>query len=395
MPKVMSGLENLLKNHRRLLHGRRIGLVTNPTGVTAQLRSSIDAIAHLSPTSLPSPSFQLRALFAPEHGMRGETQDGLTIASSVDEVTGLPVHSLYGAHRKPTKQMLGDIDLLIYDIQDVGCRYYTYLYTLSYVMEAATEHDVEVMVLDRPNPITGRFVEGPLLDPSLSSFIGRYPIPVRHGLTLGELAQYINREFGIGCRLKIIPMQAWRRRYWFDQTGLPWIAPSPNMPTPDTATVYPGTCLFEGTNVSEGRGTTHPFEWIGAPYVKAHELVAHLNALELKGVLFRPVSFMPTYSKHTNVLCHGAQVHVTNRNILQAFEVGLRMIAAFIQLYPTEFEFLPTSWEGHPPHFDLLTGMPMLREALLTHTPVVELTQTWQQPLRDFRQRSALYQLYE
>jgi uncharacterized protein YbbC (DUF1343 family) len=386
--KVMSGLENLLRHHRRMLRGQRVGIVTNPTGVTSQLRLTVDAIAEI-------PNIQLRALFGPEHGVRGDVQDGLKIASSVDEVTGLPVHSLYGEHRKPTKKMLGDIDLLIYDIQDVGCRYYTYLYTLSYVMEAAKEHDVEVMVLDRPNPITGRFVEGPILDPSLSSFVGRYPLPVRHGLTLGEMAQYINHEFAISCRLKVIPLQGWRRRQWFDQTSLPWVATSPNVPTFDTTIVYAGTCLFEGTNVSEGRGTAHPFEWIGAPYVKAHALAAHLNALELRGVLFRPVSFTPTFSKHTGTLCHGVQVHVTDRNALQAFELGLRMLAAFIQLYPSEFQFLKTSWEGRPPHFDLLCGVPTLREALLAHTPVAELTQTWRRELRDYRKRSAPYMLYE
>ena len=388
MASVMLGLENLLRYQRQRLRGRRIGLITNPTGVNAQLEMTVDLLAAQT-------EGRLCALFGPEHGVRGDAQDAIQIASSVDEATGLPVHSLYGAQRKPTQAMLAGLDLLIYDVQDVGVRYYTYPYTLSYVMEAAAEHDLEVMVLDRPNPLTGRVVEGPLLDPSLSSFVGRYAIPVRHGLTVGELARYINAVFAIRCRLTVIPMRGWQRRLWFDQTRLPWLAPSPNVPTLDTNIVYPGLCLFEGANVSEGRGTTRPFEWIGAPWVNTRELAAHLNARNLPGVRFRPQAFTPLYSKHTNVLCHGVQAHVTDRRRFKPFETGLHLIDAFMQLYPQAFEFLPSSWEGRPPHFDLLTGVVGLREMLHARMPIPEIMQTWQRDLRDYQKRSREYWLYE
>ncbi len=369
---VLPGIDVLLRRYGRLLRGRCTGLITNPTGVTAGLRATVDTLAAL-------PGVQLRALFGPEHGVRGDVQDGLAVASGVDEATGLPVHSLYGPDRKPSAAMLDGLDLLIYDIQDVGCRYYTYPYTLSHVMEAAGERGIDVLVLDRPNPLNGRAVEGPVLEPQLSSFVGRFPIPVRHGLTAGELAQFMNAEFGLGCRLKVIPMRGWRRRYWFDNTGLPWVPPSPNIPTLDTALVYPGTCLIEGTNVSEGRGTTKPFECVGAPWVDARSLAAELNARDLPGVRFRPVSFMPTFSKHAGALCHGVQVHVTDRAALRAFETGLHLVDALIKLYPDDLEFLPTSWEGKAAHFDLLSGVAGLRERLLARVPVPEIVQAWQQ----------------
>jgi uncharacterized protein YbbC (DUF1343 family) len=388
MPAISSfpGIDILLKQPQQL-RGRKIGLITNPTGVTSDLRATADTLA-------AHRGVELRALFGPEHGIRGEVQDGLAVAAGVDEETGLPVHSLYGADKRPSAEVLGDIDLLIYDIQDVGCRYYTYPYTLSHVMEAAAECDIEVMVLDRPNPINGVTLEGPILNPDFASFVGRYPIPVRHGLTVGEFAQFINAEFGIGCRLSVVPMQGRRREMWFDQTGLSWVSPSPNIPTLDTATVYPGTCLFEGTNVSEGRGTTHPFEFIGAPWANGHELAAELNALKLPGVRFRPIHFEPTFSKHAGQACHGVQVHVVNRDRFRPFETGLHMLSAFLKRYSCDFAFLPTSWEGAPPHFDLLTGGAQLREALLAGAPIDELVQAWQPALHTLRRKARPHLLY-
>jgi uncharacterized protein YbbC (DUF1343 family) len=390
---ALTGLDVLLGQPGKL-RGRKIGLIANPTGVTADLRATADALASLRGVTL-------RALFAPEHGVRGEAQDGIGIAPSVDEVTGLPVHSLYGANKRPSAQTLGDIDLLIYDIQDVGCRYYTYPYTLSHVMEAAAECGIEVMVLDRPNPINGVTLEGPILDPAFASFVGRYPIPVRHGLTVGEFARFINAEFStgsafsIGCRLSVAPMQGWRREVWFDETGLPWVSPSPNIPTLEAATVYPGTCLFEGTNMSEGRGTTHPFEFIGASWVDgAHALAADLNALKLPGARFRPIHFEPTFSKHAGKACHGVQVHVTNRDRFRPFETGLHMLSAFLNRYPRDFAFLPTTWEGALPHFDLLAGSAHVREALMAGTPIDEITRAWQPALRAFRRKARPYLLY-
>ena len=381
---LLPGINVLLKQPRRL-RGRKIGLVTNPTGVTRDLHPTADALASL-------PDVTLRALFGPEHGIRGETQAGLAVAPGVDEATGLPVHSLYGANKKPSAEALGDIDLLIYDIQDVGCRYYPY--TLSYVMEAAAERGIEVMVLDRPNPINGLTLEGPILDPAFASFVGRYPIPVRHGLTVGEFAQFINAEFGIGCRLSVAPMRGWRRDMWFDQTGLPWVGPSPNIPTLDSATVYPGMCLFEGTNASEGRGTTHPFEFVGAPWANGHELAAELNARELPGARFRPITFEPAFSKHAGQQCQGVQVHVTNRDLFRPIETGLHIVSAFLKLYPRDFVFLASSWEGTPPHFDLLVGSADVREALLAGLPIDDMVRSWQPALRAFRRRARRHLLY-
>jgi uncharacterized protein YbbC (DUF1343 family) len=371
--KVLPGIDVLLRRYKRLLRERRIGVIANATSVTSDLRSTVDVLAAQA-------DLQLRALFGPEHGLRGDVQDAITVGSGVDQTTGLPEYSLYGPDKQPTPVMLAGIDLLIYDIQDVGCRYYTYPYTLSHAMEAAAEHDVEVMVLDRPNPLNGRSIEGPVLEASLSSFVGRFPIPVRHGLTIGELAQYMNVEFGIACRLKVVPMEGWRRRFWFDDTGLPWVPPSPNIPTVDTATVYPGTCLIEGTNVSEGRGTAKPFEFIGAPWANGRELAGELNARDLPGVRFRPLSFTPVFSKHSGTLCHGVQLHVIDRTALRAFEAGLHLVAAFIKYHPNDFEFLSTSWEGEPAHFDLLSGVSSLREMLLARVPVDEIVRQWQQP---------------
>jgi uncharacterized protein YbbC (DUF1343 family) len=384
---ILPGIDVLLRQPDRL-RGRKIGLITNPTGLTADLRATADALASLRGVTL-------RALFGPEHGIRGEVQDGLAVTPGVDEATGLPVHSLYGANKRPSAEALGDIDLLIYDIQDVGCRYYTYPYTLAYAMEAAAELGIEVMVLDRPNPINGLTVEGPILDPAFASFVGRYPIPVRHRLTIGEFAQFINAEFGIGCRLTVAPTKDWRREMWFDQTGLPWASPSPNIPTLDTATAYPGTCLFEGTNMSEGRGTTHPFEFIGAPWVHgAHALAAELNARKLPGARFRPVTFEPTFSKHMGTQCQGVQVHVTNRDRFRPFMIGLHMIQAFLKFYPRDFAFLSTSWEGAPSHFDLLVGNAVVRKALLASVPVDEMVRTWQPTLRAFRRKARRHLLY-
>ncbi len=389
--QTLTGLDRLLADPA-CLRGRRIGIITNPTGITRDLSSMVDAICAL-------PDVTVRALFGPEHGARGEVQDALTIGSVIDEATGLPVYSLYGEHKKPTAEMLGDIDLLIYDIQDVGCRYYTYAYTLSYVMEAAAEHGVEVLVLDRPNPINGVQIEGNILDPAFSSFVGRYALPIRHGLTNAEFARFINTEFGIGCNLSTLPMQGWQRELWFDQTALPWVTPSPNLPSLDCATVYPGTCLFEGTNMSEGRGTTHPFEWLGAPWVNGRVWAEALNRLDLPGARFRPVVFAPTYSKHLGATCQGVQVHVTDRNLLNASAVGLHMLATCRRLHPDQFEFLPTSWEGHHlpvprPHFDLLAGNDHIRNALSANVPVPDIMATWPKIAQHFEQQRAPYLLY-
>lgn len=384
--KVHTGIDQL-RRRPRLVQGRRIGLVTNPTGVARDVTPTLYVVAR-------APGARLVALFGPEHGASGAVQDGLPVASGVDASSGLRVYSLYGERKRPTREMLDGIDLLIYDIQDVGVRFYTYVYTLAYVMEAAAECGVEVMVLDRPNPIGGERVEGPVLEPEYASFIGRYPIPVRYGLTVGELAQYLNDVHAIGCDLTVVRMGGWTRDMWHDATGLPWIAPSPNIATLATCEVYPGTCLFEGTNMSEGRGTAHPFEWIGAPWADGRALAAELNARGLPGVRFRETHFAPTFSKHTGVDCAGVQPHVTDRYRLRPFEMGLHMIDACLRLFPHDFEFLPTSWEGRPPHFDLLTGNGWVREAILSRTPIQAVAALWQPGLRAFERARRRFVAY-
>lgn len=383
---MKTGLDNLLQRPQ-FIHNRHIGIVTNPTGITSNLLPTADVINSI-------PVARVRALFGPEHGINSATQDAIAVDSRKDAVSELPIYSLYGDHKKPTAEMLKDIDLLIYDIQDVGCRFYTYMYTLAYVMQAAAEQNIEVMVLDRPDPINGNTVEGPLLEPSCASFVGLYPIAVRYGLTIAELANLMNTEFGIHCKLSVVKMRGWRREMYYDQTRLPWVTPSPNLPSGECAVVYPGTCLFEGTNLSEGRGTTHPFEWIGAPWLDSARLVKTLNALDLPGVRFRPQSFEPTYSKHKGVICNGVQIHVTHRARISAFETGLHMVAAVMQQHPHEFEFLPTSWEGKPPHFDLLSGSPRIREQLIARVPIHEIKRGWQKELAQFKKLRQKYLLY-
>ena len=261
---------------------------------------------------------RLTALFAPEHGLWGAPQDHATIATDRDPVTGMRVSSLYGERREPTPSMLAGLDVMVIDLQDVGSRYYTFAWTMALTMRACARAGVAVMVLDRPNPLGGEILEGNIPDPAFASFVGLHPLPIRHGLTIGEHARYLVREHGYGCALTVVPMRGWRRRMLWEDTGVPWVAPSPNMPTLDTARVYPGGCLIEGTNLSEGRGTTRPFEWIGAPWLDAHAYAAALTAARLPGVKFRPARFTPTFHKWANRLCGGVQVHVTDQGALQA-----------------------------------------------------------------------------
>lgn len=381
------GVDTLLDNPVRL-EGRQIGVITNPTGYTGDLRAStVDALAAV-------PGVRIAALFGPEHGVRGDTQDALRIDHAVDAVTGAPVYSLYGETLKPKPEWLEGIDLLVYDIQDVGCRYYTYLNTLAFMMEEAAARGIELLVLDRPNPINGLDVEGPLLQPGVSSFVGMFPVPVRYGLTIGEFARYLRDVYYPSARLSVSPMTGWRRHFFMEDTGLPWMAPSPNVPTPDCAAVYPGMCLIEGTPLSEGRGTTHPFEWIGAPWVDAAALARELNHRNLPGARFRPCYFEPLYGKHLGARCAGIQIHVTDRARLRPFLTGLHVVDALMALHPGLFEFLPTSWEGPQPHFDLLTGDPRIREGLLARAPIAELEALFQADLARWKLEKKRWHLY-
>ncbi|MCM3028079.1 DUF1343 domain-containing protein [Bacillus safensis] len=378
---VKTGIETLLSSNLSWLKGKRIGLITNPTGIDANMKSSVDLL-------FEHPNIKLTALYGPEHGVRGDAQAGEGVESYTDGKTGLPVYSLYGKTRKPTPEMLKNVDVLLFDIQDVGARYYTYIYTMAYAMEAAKENNIPFVVLDRPNPIGGLKVEGPVLEPEHASFVGLYPIPLRHGMTTGELANLFNKEFHINADVTVVKMKNWKRSMTFDDTKLPFVLPSPNMPTVDSTFVYPATGLIEGTNVSEGRGTTKPFELIGAPYINSSELSDHLNQLKLKGVQFRPVSFTPTFSKHTGTLSHGVQLYVTDRSSFEAVKTGLSIIKTIHDLYPNDFQFLQTG------SFDKLIGNGWIKEEINKGTSVKHIMKRYHHDLKTFEKKRKKYLIY-
>jgi uncharacterized protein YbbC (DUF1343 family) len=384
-PAVTAGLSVLFRDYPERLKGRSVGLITNPTGVDARLQSNVTLFGR-------HPDLRLAALFSPEHGIWGSAADGFQIASTTDERRRIPIYSLYGETRRPTREMLEGIDALAYDIQDVGARFYTYISTLLLTMTAAAECGVDFLVLDRPNPIRGDRVEGNLLQPAFQSFVGQHPLPIRHGMTVGELARLFKAELNLNLRLEVIPMTGWRRSMWYNETGLPWVPPSPNMPTLDTATLYPGTCLIEGTNLSEGRGTAKPFEWIGAPWIDADAWAGELNALNPPGVRFQPVCFTPTASKHANMLCHGVQAHITDRDRLQPIDVGLHLIATALRAYPNEFAFRQS---GERYYFDLLAGTDKLRLELMKGKSPEEIMREWQMETGRFAGRREPYLLYD
>lgn len=374
---VRVGLDVLLDDPA-LLAGRRVGVVANATSVNAALAHAVDLIA-------AHPLIRLEAIFAPEHGFRGAKQAGEGVGNARDHRTGLPIYSLYGVTRRPTAAMLEPLDVIVVDLQDIGTRFYTYISTLYEVLAAAAEHGKAVVVLDRPNPLGGLAVEGPVLEPAYTSFVGAYPIPIRHGLTIGEIALLMNRT--VGADLTVVPMSGWRRQMRFADTGLVWVMPSPNMPTPETALVYPGTGLLEGTNLSEGRGTTRPFELIGAPFIDPEAFAAHLNALGLPGVRFRPASFVPMFDKYAGQVVHGVQLHVVDEASFEPVRTALAVLAAARDRYP-EFAI------DRPAHFDALAGNGWLRQGLVRGVPIGELVARWQPELSRFldeRQEVLLY----
>ncbi|NBJ71381.1 MULTISPECIES: DUF1343 domain-containing protein [Clostridia] len=382
-----SSVEVLLKEELDKLQGKSVGLITNPTGVDPSLNSIVDVLYH-------HPDVNLVSLYGPEHGVRGSEQAGEYVEFYTDERTGLPVYSLYGETRKPTPEMLDGVDVLVFDIQDVGTRFYTYIYTMAYAMEAAAENNVEFIVLDRPNPIGGVKVEGPVLEPSYESFVGLYPIPLRHGMTVGELALLFNEEFDIGADLSVIEMMGWKRSMYYDDTTLSWVLPSPNIPTLDTATVYSGPALMEGTNVSEGRGTTKPFELIGAPFIDGVELAEKLNDIGLRGVQFRSAYFTPQFSKHAGELSGGIQIHITDRTTYQPVKTGLTIVKTIHDMYPEDFEFRKENNKGVS-FFDHLIGNGWVRESMENGVSVETITENWQQELEDFKKIRRAYLLYK
>jgi uncharacterized protein YbbC (DUF1343 family) len=384
--KFRLGVEVLLQDEMDLIKDKRVGLITNPTGVDQNVTSIVDLLFN-------NPEVNLTALYGPEHGVRGSAQAGQYVEQYTDEKTGLPVYSLYGKTKKPTPEMLSNVDVLLFDIQDVGTRFYTYIYTMALAMEAAKENNIPIIVLDRPNPIGGMKVEGPVLEDKYSSFIGEYPIPVRHGMTVGELAKLFNSEFGIGADLTVVEMDGWKRNMYFDETPSEWVLPSPNMPTLETAVVYPGAALIEGTNVSEGRGTTKPFELIGAPFINGDNLAAKLNSFKLPGVTFRAASFIPTFSKHANVLSHGIQIHVTDRNAFKPFETGLYIVKTIHDMYPNDFQFRAPNAAGIS-FFDNLVGNGSIRTDIEAGKSVEEMKAAWQAGLDQFNEVREKYLLY-
>lgn len=404
--RIKLGLEVFLENRVDLVRGHRVGLITNQTGVNSSAESTAELFKK-------HPEIDLVALFAPEHGLRGEAQAGEYVPFHIDKKLNLPVFSLYGQSKKmdpdvlltidermrifdtedagkyPDYKMLKDIDVLVFDIQDVGTRVYTFLATMAYCMLSAAKRNICFVVLDRPNPINGMATEGPILDyPEYSSFVGLYPIALRHGMTLGELAGLFNENYiKPKVALTVVPMRGWTREMWFDETKLEWIKPSPNMPSLKTATVYPGQVFLEGTNISEGRGTTNPFELFGAPWMDGQDLSKELNGLALSGVLFKEVTFTPTFSKYRGELCSGCQIHVINRDEYAPFQTSLHTIKTVMDMYPDTFKF-------HSDYFDKIMGTSRVRKLLECKTTIEHIIKSFADNLYEFKEKRKPYLLY-
>lgn len=388
---VLTGLD-LIKTHwPRDLKGARAGLVVHPASVNGKLLHAVDVCRG-------SHRFRLTALFGPQHGILGQTQDNMIEWEGFrDPGTNLPVYSLYGETRKPRPGMLEGLDVLIVDLQDVGSRYYTFIWTLDLCMQACAEAGKTVVLLDRPNPINGVASEGPVLDPGYSSFVGLRPLPVRHAMTVGEIGLYLRMLFHHDLDYRVIQMQGWKRKMWFGDTGLPWVLPSPNMPTLDTALVYPGMCLLEGTNLSEGRGTTRPFEVFGAPFVRPDTLVAALDDFKLPGVAFRPLSFQPTFQKHANTQCGGAQIHVTDRRKFRPFKTGVAILKAIHNTWPRDFAWKqpPYEYEEFKLPIDILAGTERIRKDIEAWKDLGAMEKWWKEECRSFEKTRKQYLIYK
>ncbi len=377
MARVASGLDVLVNDRATLVAGQRVGLLAHQASVDRRLTHAATLLGDLRRT-------RLVRLFAPEHGLWGAAQDHAHIRSTRDAATGLPVVSLYGNRREPTPAMLRGLDVLVIDLQDIGARYYTFQWTMALAMRACARAGVRVVVVDRPNPLGGVAVEGNVPDPAFRSFVGLYPLPARPGLTMGEIAAYLNTRHALGCTLSVVPMRGWRRAMLWEDTGLPWVAPSPNMPTPDTARVYPGGCLYEGTNLSEGRGTTRPFEWVGAPWLDEHALTAALEAERLPGVAFRPARFVPMFHKWAHRVCGGVQVHVTDVARFKPYLTSIALIAAARRLGRRRFAWRrpPYEFERRLLPIDILFGTDEVRRAIERGHALADMERRWQAGLR-------------
>ena len=377
---VLSGIDRLGTGARQL-SGRRVGLMTNPTGVDHELVSTIDRIGR---------DFRLTAMFAVEHGIRGDIQAGKAVDTFVDEATGVTVFSAYGKHCHFSDEMLDAFDVLVFDMQDVGARFYTYLYSLSYAMESCARAGKDVVVLDRVNPLGGVKRCGTVLDTRFSSFVGDYELPTQYALTIGEFARYVRDYLHLDVDVTVVPLQGWRREMYLDDTDLPWVAPSPNCPDLAAALCYIGTCIFEGTNLSEGRGTTQPFQTIGAPLVAGAALEKRMNALGLEGLHFRRTSFCPMFNKHQGALCHGVQMHITDRERSDVFAGGLYLLDTLRDMYPEQVEFLGKNEQGIYT-LDRLLGTNAYRTGQCSAKALVEQSR---EPVRRFGEQTAKYLLY-
>ncbi len=393
MSKVKTGLDVWVEQGFSALKGQRVGAIVNPTSVDSRFRHLADLLAK-------TPGVTLAALFGPEHGIRGEAQYMVPVDDvSRDRRTGVPVYSLYGhtfESLSPRPEWLQGLDALVFDIQDVGSRYYTYVYTMALAMKVAAKAKVPFYVLDRPNPLNGVTVEGNLVGKGYESFVGLYPVPNRHGMTAGELARFFNDTQGFGCELTVVACEGLRRDMYWSDTGLPFIPPSPNMPTPDTALVYPGMCQGEGTNVSEGRGTCRPFEQFGAPWVDTDALLARLGKEELPGVAFRPVGFTPTFDKYTGESCNGLFIHVTDRASFQPLRTGLAIFQALHDIGPGKFAWRADAYEfvEDVPAFDLLCGTDQVRRGIEAGWPLEKLLEGFAAQAKAFEEQRRPYLLY-
>ena len=387
---IKIGLDKVLADQEFALTNQRVGLICNPASVNHEYRHAADLFYE-------NPNINLTALFGPQHGIRGDVQYNMVeTAHDTDKLTGLPVYSLYSETRQPTEEMLSGIDTLVFDLQDVGCRVYTFIYTMANAMKSCAAFGKKMVVLDRPNPIGGIAVEGNTLEIGHESFVGQYPIPMRHGLTVGELAGLFNAEFDINCELEVIAMDYWAREDYGDEIDAPWVMPSPNMPTVDTAVVFPATVFIEGTEVSEGRGTTRPFEIVGAPYIDGKNLANALKSLELPGVIFRPINFLPTFQEFANQECEGVFLHVTDRAVFEPVITGLALVKTVYDMYQSDFQWRTTAYEyefdRYP--FDVIAGSTKMREMIENGVAVEEINLSWLNAVNNFNRIREKYFIY-
>ncbi|HXT61964.1 MAG TPA: DUF1343 domain-containing protein [Pyrinomonadaceae bacterium] len=388
--QIKLGLERLLDERVTAVKGARVALVCNQASVDHSFQHAADLL-------FDHPAINLTTLFGPQHGIRGDVQDNMIESEhGKDRRTGLPVYSLYSETREPTDEMLKDVETIVVDLPDIGCRIYTFAYTMANCMRAAARLEKKVIVCDRPNPIGGVAVAGNLLDVGHESFVGLFPTPTRPGLTMGELARLFNEEYGIGCDLDVIEMSGWQREFWYDDTDAPWVLPSPNIPTPQSTMVFPGTVHLEGTQMSEGRGTTKPFELVGAPYIEPDAYASELERLDLPGVRFRACGFMPTFQKHGGTACGGVQIHVTDRETFEPVQTGVAIVKTAFGMYPSDFRWKdpPYEYEYTRNPFDVIAGTTKLREQIERGDSLATIVQSWQSGVAEFRKVRDKYLLY-